>query len=63
LAVTVIGGLLVATLLTLVVIPVVYRVFDRRRLAAEGPEPAPTSATTVPQGDGFAAVPSPATER
>ena len=35
LAVTVIGGLLSSTLLTLVVIPVVYRVMNRRRAAAE----------------------------
>jgi HAE1 family hydrophobic/amphiphilic exporter-1 len=35
LAITVIGGLTVATLLTLVVIPAVYALVDRRELAAE----------------------------
>jgi HAE1 family hydrophobic/amphiphilic exporter-1 len=35
LAITVIGGLTVATLLTLIVIPVVYAAVDRRELAAE----------------------------
>lgn len=35
-AITVIGGLLVSTLLTLVVIPVVYSLLDRRREPAEG---------------------------
>lgn len=35
LAITVIGGLTVATLLTLIVIPVVYAVVDRRELAPE----------------------------
>ncbi len=35
LAITVIGGLAVATLLTLVVIPVVYSLFDRQRLEAD----------------------------
>jgi HAE1 family hydrophobic/amphiphilic exporter-1 len=35
LAITVIGGLAVATLLTLVVIPVVYTLLDRKRFAAE----------------------------
>ncbi|HUF78257.1 MAG TPA: efflux RND transporter permease subunit, partial [Thermoanaerobaculia bacterium] len=35
LAVTVIGGLTVATVLTLVVIPVVYSVLDRKRLPAD----------------------------
>ena len=39
-AITVIGGLLVSTLLTLVVIPVVYSLLDRKRWPAEGPEPA-----------------------
>jgi multidrug efflux pump subunit AcrB len=46
LAVTVIGGLTVATVLTLVVIPVVYSVLDRKRLPADlrsvaAVEPAP----------------------
>ncbi len=36
-AVTVIGGLLVSTLLTLVVIPVVYTLFDKERLNAPTP--------------------------
>lgn len=35
LAITVIGGLTVATLLTLVIIPVVYSLLDRKRLAAD----------------------------
>ena len=35
-AVTVIGGLIVSTLLTLVVIPVVYSVLDRKTYAVEG---------------------------
>src|SRR5690606_17549771 len=39
-AITVIGGLLVSTLLTLVVIPVVYSLLDRRRQPAIGPAPA-----------------------
>ena len=33
-AITVIGGLLVSTLLTLVVIPVVYDLLDRRRTSS-----------------------------
>jgi hydrophobic/amphiphilic exporter-1 (mainly G- bacteria), HAE1 family len=36
-AITVIGGLLVATLLTLVVIPVVYSLLDRRQMQADQP--------------------------
>lgn len=36
LAITVMSGLLVATLLTLIVIPVLYSMFDRKRYAAEG---------------------------
>ena len=36
-AVTVIGGLAVSTLLTLVVIPVVYDLVDRKRLAGDEP--------------------------
>jgi HAE1 family hydrophobic/amphiphilic exporter-1 len=35
LAVTVIGGLTVATVLTLVVIPVVYQLLDRKKLEAD----------------------------
>jgi HAE1 family hydrophobic/amphiphilic exporter-1 len=46
-AITVIGGLLVSTLLTLVVIPVVYSVFDRKKW--------PVSATNE------SAIPAPAT--
>ena len=38
LAITVIGGLAVATLLTLVVIPVVYSILDRERLPADAAE-------------------------
>jgi HAE1 family hydrophobic/amphiphilic exporter-1 len=41
LAITVIGGLAVATLLTLVVIPVVYSLLDRQRLPADEAAPAP----------------------
>ncbi len=37
-AITVIGGLLMSTALTLVVIPVVYSLLDRRR-DAKAPEP------------------------
>ncbi len=40
LAITVIGGLAVATLLTLVVIPVVYSLLDRKVLAADAAAPA-----------------------
>ena len=36
-AITVIGGLLVSTLLTLVVIPTAYSVFDRKRFTPEAP--------------------------
>ncbi len=53
LAITVIGGLSVATLLTLVVIPVVYSLFDREALVVptrEGAEEVP-----VPAGDPVAA--------
>ena len=39
-AITVIGGLLVSTLLTLVVIPVVYSLLDRKRWPAVTPAPA-----------------------
>jgi HAE1 family hydrophobic/amphiphilic exporter-1 len=34
-AITVIGGLLVSTFLTLVVIPVVYSLMDRKRMATQ----------------------------
>jgi HAE1 family hydrophobic/amphiphilic exporter-1 len=39
LAVTVIGGLVVATVLTLVMIPVVYSVLDRKRMPADAAAP------------------------
>jgi HAE1 family hydrophobic/amphiphilic exporter-1 len=39
-AITVIGGLLVSTLLTLVVIPVVYSLLDRKRWPATTTVPA-----------------------
>jgi HAE1 family hydrophobic/amphiphilic exporter-1 len=39
-AVTVIGGLLVSTFLTLVVIPVVYSLIDRKRWTAADSAPA-----------------------
>jgi HAE1 family hydrophobic/amphiphilic exporter-1 len=51
LAITVIGGLTVATLLTLVVIPVVYALFDRKAYAAGGaaaPAPALEPAAATP---------------
>jgi len=48
-AITVIGGLLVSTLLTLVVIPVVYSLLDRRRTAADARAPADDSSTSVSQ--------------
>ncbi len=38
-AITVIGGLLVSTFLTLVVIPVVYSIMDRKRWPAAGTVP------------------------
>ena len=37
-AITVIGGLVVSTLLTLVVIPVVYSLMDRKRWPATEPD-------------------------
>jgi HAE1 family hydrophobic/amphiphilic exporter-1 len=40
LAITVIGGLAVATGMTLLVIPVVYSLFDRKRYAADETEAA-----------------------
>jgi HAE1 family hydrophobic/amphiphilic exporter-1 len=48
LAITVIGGLAVATLLTLVVIPVVYSLFDRESLVVEGREEDDVEAAVVP---------------
>ncbi len=44
LAITVIGGLAVATVLTLIVIPVVYSLLDRKALAAD-------AAAAVPEAD------------
>jgi HAE1 family hydrophobic/amphiphilic exporter-1 len=38
-AITVIGGVLLTTFLTLLVIPVVYSVMDRKRFAKTEPEP------------------------
>ena len=46
-AVTVIGGLLTSTLLTLVVVPVMYSLLDRRRdVSAREPEPADSAAAS-----------------
>ncbi len=42
-AITVIGGLIVSTLLTLIVIPVVYSLMDRKRWAATSPEQVPAT--------------------
>jgi HAE1 family hydrophobic/amphiphilic exporter-1 len=44
-AVTVIGGIAVATLLTLIVIPVLYAVLDRKRYAS--PHPSLSSASAA----------------
>jgi HAE1 family hydrophobic/amphiphilic exporter-1 len=44
-AITVIGGVLLTTFLTLLVIPVVYAVLDRKTYAAH-PEAAPSPAAT-----------------
>ena len=44
LAITVIGGLVSSTLLTLVVVPVVYRLFTRRSRRGPDPLPAPSGA-------------------
>ncbi|PYT11045.1 MAG: acriflavin resistance protein, partial [Acidobacteria bacterium] len=60
LAVTVIGGLSVATLLTLVVIPVVYTLLDRMAFARAGtPETAPGGAEGAPRSAGSGTPPSP----
>ena len=45
-AITVIGGLLLATLLTLIVIPVFYSVLDRRKRAVDHEEPVALSPAT-----------------
>jgi hypothetical protein len=46
-AITVIGGVLLTTFLTLLVIPVVYSVLDRKQFAAQEPQmdaPGPVAA-------------------
>ncbi len=48
-AITVIGGLAVATLLTLVVIPVVYSLLDRKVLEADAREPSLLNETALPE--------------
>ncbi|MEM9555209.1 MAG: efflux RND transporter permease subunit [Acidobacteriota bacterium] len=61
LAITVIGGLGVATLLTLVVIPVVYSLLDRQRLAADlGVTPTDSVSTDGSPGDELEITPEPA---
>ena len=50
LAITVIGGLAVATLLTLVVLPVVYSLLDRERLPVNASDPA-FETRVLPDGD------------
>lgn len=58
LAITVIGGLSVATLLTLVVIPVVYSLLDRHREAAdEAEEEAPGSSSALSGTEPLSSVP------
>jgi hydrophobic/amphiphilic exporter-1 (mainly G- bacteria), HAE1 family len=56
LAVPVIGGLILSTLLTLIVIPVLYRLFElrgeRARLAEASGEPAPSTSRAMPGGLG-----------
>ncbi len=51
-AITVIGGMLVATVLTLIIIPVLYTLLDRKRLqrddSAPAPLPAPLAASARP---------------
>ena len=57
LALTVIGGLSVATLLTLFVIPVVYSLVDRKTWAveeAEAPAPAPGAAADGAESESLA---------
>jgi HAE1 family hydrophobic/amphiphilic exporter-1 len=53
LAITVIGGLSVATLLTLIVVPSLYRILSRRQPAAESEteEAAPAPAAALPSGE------------
>ncbi len=62
LAITVIGGLTVATLLTLVVIPVVYSLLDRRADAEAAAERAPRRAEGAIGGAGEQALPEPLQE-
>jgi HAE1 family hydrophobic/amphiphilic exporter-1 len=51
LAVSVIGGLLLATVLTLIVVPVVYAVIEDARLRVRGENPeAPLAGTLQPEG-------------
>jgi hypothetical protein len=47
-AITIIGGLSVSTLLTLVVIPVVYMIFDRSPTVAPVAQPAMTARPEAP---------------
>jgi HAE1 family hydrophobic/amphiphilic exporter-1 len=49
-AITVIGGVLLTTFLTLLVIPVVYSVLDRKHFPAAGTVPAPDSAIQATAG-------------
>jgi HAE1 family hydrophobic/amphiphilic exporter-1 len=49
-AITVIGGVLLTTFLTLLVIPVVYSVLDRKKFAAAGAEPAADAAARATAG-------------
>ncbi|MFO1392824.1 MAG: efflux RND transporter permease subunit [Steroidobacteraceae bacterium] len=49
-AITVIGGVLLTTFLTLLVIPVVYSVLDRKHFPAAGTAPAPQDAAPVTAG-------------
>jgi HAE1 family hydrophobic/amphiphilic exporter-1 len=51
LAVTVIGGLSVATLLTLIIVPSLYRILSRRAAGAEAAEPAPAPAGAPASGE------------
>ena len=51
LAITVIGGLTVATLLTLFIIPVMYSLLDRKVFAAEAASKKDVEPATQPQPD------------
>jgi HAE1 family hydrophobic/amphiphilic exporter-1 len=46
-AITVIGGVLLTTFLTLLVIPVVYSVMDRKKFVPERPAPLETGSTAI----------------